>query len=285
MGTAPPPGTALGGDRATSVAEREAFRRDGHVCVRGLFDAAEIAVHRDSIVETAQATRHETRDLAERDTYGQAFLQCTNLWAVDERVRRFVFAARTARVAAELLGADSVHLYHDQALIKEAGGGHTPWHQDQFFWPFPAGAPCTVTAWIPLHDVDPHVGALTFASGSHIGGDLGGEAISDESEISLARLIDERGWATTTHDPMVVGDATFHAGWTLHRAGPNPTGDDREVMTVIYVAGGTPVTEPASPFQAFDLAMWLPGLAPGDVIGATPPPAEGPPMNPRLWPG
>ena len=29
----------------------------------------------------------------------------------------------------------SVRLYHDQALFKEAGGGITPWHQDQHYWP------------------------------------------------------------------------------------------------------------------------------------------------------
>jgi hypothetical protein len=38
---------------------------------------------------------------------------------------------RLAGIAAQLMGVDSVRLYHDQALFKESGGGRTPWHCDQ----------------------------------------------------------------------------------------------------------------------------------------------------------
>ena len=37
----------------------------------------------------------------QRDTYGKAFLQTMNLWESDEDVRKFVFARRFARIAAE----------------------------------------------------------------------------------------------------------------------------------------------------------------------------------------
>jgi hypothetical protein len=30
---------------------------------------------------------------------------------------------------------EGVRLYHDQALFKEAEGGITPWHADQYYWP------------------------------------------------------------------------------------------------------------------------------------------------------
>ena len=54
-----------------------------------------------------------------------------NLWQKDEAVKRFVFEQQFAQVAADLLGVEKVRLYHDQALFKEPGGGHTPWHQDK----------------------------------------------------------------------------------------------------------------------------------------------------------
>jgi hypothetical protein len=79
-----------------------------------------------------------------------------------------------------------------------------------------------------------------------------------------------------TYGALRAGDATFHAGWTLHRAGPNPTGHMRPVMTIIYFADGARVSEPDSPYQAFDLSVWLPGLAAGDLAAS--------PVNPRLWP-
>ena len=73
-----------------------------------------------------------------------------------------------------------------------------------------------------------------------------------------------------------AGDATFHAGWTLHRAGPNPTELMRPVMTVIYFADGARVSEPDSAYQRFDLSVWLPGCEVGDLAAS--------PINPLLWP-
>jgi ectoine hydroxylase-related dioxygenase (phytanoyl-CoA dioxygenase family) len=86
----------------------------------------------------------------------------------------------------------------------------------------------------------------------------------------------ERALRPTTHGPLAAGDATFHAGWTLHRAPGNPTPHPRPVMTVIYFADGARVSEPDSVYQQFDLATWLPGLQPGEVAASR--------LNPRLWP-
>ena len=69
-----------------------------------------------------------------------------------------------------LLEVAGVRLYHDQALFKEAGGGHTPWHADQFYWPLATDR--TVTAWVPLVDVPMEMGPLAFATGSGSGPEL-----------------------------------------------------------------------------------------------------------------
>lgn len=249
------------------------FRRDGHVVVRALASAEEVAAVRPAI-EAAAARRTEgAAPLAERDTYGQAFLQALNLWRLDGRIKAFVFGRRFARVAAELLGVDGVRLYHDQALIKESGGGRTPWHQDQRYWPLDADA--TITMWMPLVDVGPEVGSMTFATGSHRVGDLAGPVISDDSDVRFEAAVREHGFDLDSHGPLAAGDATFHAGWTLHRAPPNPTGEARPVMTVIWFADGTRVREPADDYQRLDLRLWLKGSAPGE-------PAAGP-RNPLLW--
>ena len=55
-----------------------------------------------------------------------------NLWRVDEGVRQLVLSKRLGQVAADLLGVANVRIiYHDHALLKEAGGRATYWHQDQ----------------------------------------------------------------------------------------------------------------------------------------------------------
>ncbi len=73
---------------------------------------------------------------------------------------------------------------------------------------------------------------------------------------------------------MTAGDATFHSGWTVHKALPNTGDRAREVMTVIWYADGLPVETPRNPAQGNDLSTWLPGLAPGDLAAS--------PLNPRL---
>jgi ectoine hydroxylase-related dioxygenase (phytanoyl-CoA dioxygenase family) len=262
-GTRPAPDEAVAG-----------FAADGHAVVRGLAAADEVAAVRPAI-EAAAASTAWNRNIPadERDTYSEAFLQATNLWRLDEVIADFVLSPRFARVAAELLQVDGVRLWHDQALVKEAGGGPTPWHQDQGYWPLDTDR--TITLWMPLVDLPENVGSMYFASGSHRLGDLRGPAISDESQATFEQLVTDRGLPRQTHGALAAGDATFHAGWTLHSAGPNPTTLDRPVITVIYVADGARLSEPARQ-QELDLALWAPGAAPGDLLATE--------INPLLWP-
>ena len=256
----------LDGDVEVDSAAVEGFQRDGHTVVRGLASADEAAAYRPHIESAVREDSKESRPIEERDTYGKAFLQITNLWRRHEAVRRFTLSRRFGKVAAELLGVPAVRLYHDQALFKEAGGGRTPFHQDQFYWPFDSDR--TITMWMPLVDVGADIGSMTFASGSHRLGYVGQFAISDEGDRELRKVIDDNGLALDTHGTLAAGDATFHAGWTLHGAPPNPTGTLRSVMTVIYIADGLRVVEPDHPYRAFDLKTWLPGVQPGELAAS-----------------
>ncbi|MBM4242805.1 MAG: phytanoyl-CoA dioxygenase family protein [Deltaproteobacteria bacterium] len=254
-------------ERATLTTDAAAsYRRDGFAVVRGLATPDEIACFRPAIVATAHARNFETRPLAERGTYGRAFLQTPNLWQHDDTVRHFVFARRFARVAAELMGVRGVRLYHDQALFKEPHGGLTPWHQDQIYWPL--ATTHTITMWMPLVDLDADMGIMHFARGSHAGGALTDLPIGRASQDALSRVVAERGFAVDGPASTRAGDATFHAGWTLHGAPPNSTERTREVMTVIYYADGTRVGGSGDPTRVFDLAAWLPGCREGDVAAS-----------------
>ena len=237
------------------------YQKNGHVLLRGVASPDEVAAFRPVVSSAVARFSRETRPLAERDTYGKALLQVMNLWCEDVDVRRFALAARFAGVAAELLGAENVRIYHDQALVKEPGGGHTPWHQDAIYWPID-GTRC-VTMWMPLVDITTDMGVMTFVEGSNTG-ELGEAAISDDSETHFDALVRRNGAKLSVPVDMYAGDATFHGGWTLHKAGGNVSTTTREVMTVIYFASDLIVQTPINEPQRRDLARWLPGLVPGD---------------------
>ena len=233
------------------------------------------AAYGPAIVETAMRYNTEHRSLEERTTYGKAFLQIINLWIHDDAVRRFVLARRFAKIAADLMGVEGVRLYHDQALFKEAGGGLTPWHQDQYYWPLDTDR--TITMWMPLVDVTPEMGVMQFASGSHTSGYLGKFPISDQSQQVFEKFVAEHGFPLSQPQAMAAGDATFHSGWSLHTAFPNTTGNLRKVMTIIYYPDGTRVVEPVEgESRQNDLAAWLPGCKPGGLAAS--------PLNPVVYP-
>jgi Phytanoyl-CoA dioxygenase (PhyH) len=60
------------------------------------------------------------------------------------------------------MGAKGVRMCHDQALYKEAGGGFTPWHADQYCWPLSTQNISTV--WIPFQHTPLEMGPLSLAA-------------------------------------------------------------------------------------------------------------------------
>ena len=240
---------------------RVAYARDGCVKLRQVF-CHELLVHyRKTISAKVAELSTDTLPLDQRTTYGKAFLQITNLWLVSPEVREFVFSKRLARIATELMGCRGVRLYHDQALFKEPGGGITPWHADQYY--FPVSSDNVVTAWVPLQDTPVEMGPLAFCKQSHrlhVGRDL---EISEESETTLKDALRALAQDDT---PYSLGDVSFHAGWTFHRAGANSTQKSREVMTVIYIDQDMRVAEPKNKNQAADRDAFCPSLQVGELM-------------------
>lgn len=252
----------------------EHYQKHGYAMVRGLATPQEVAFYRERIKASTDEVAKAYAKLEDRDTYGKAFIQNMNLWRNDEAVARFTLAKRFGKVAAELMGVSGVRLYHDQALFKEPGGGPTPWHQDQQYWPLD-GVKC-VTLWMPFVDASADMGTMHFAAGSHDLGYLGPLNISDDSEQRLSDLITERGYEVRSAGDMAAGDATFHDGWILHGAPGNRSADTtREVMTIIYFEDGARTSVPDSLQRENDLASWFPGLVGGDVAASE--------LNPLIW--
>ncbi|MGD2004995.1 MAG: phytanoyl-CoA dioxygenase family protein [Flavobacteriaceae bacterium] len=249
------------------------YRKNRFIKLKQVFSAPLIAHFNAAISEVVDQLNTQSVPLEQRDTYGKAFLQLFNLWRESEVVKSFCFSKRLAKIAADLMGVGGVRMYHDQALFKEAHGGITPWHADQYYWPLDTDN--TITAWIPLQATPLNMGPLEFSAGSHQiveGRDL---AIGDESEAFLDKKLRVSDFKTVV-EPFDVGEVSFHSGWVFHRAGANQTADMRKVMTVIYMDQDMRLKAPENDGQQNDWDTWCPGAQIGEIINS--------PLNPVLYP-
>lgn len=250
----------------------DSYQKHRFIKIKNVFDAETIEYFSKIISAKVSEMCKENRDLDKRDTYGKAFLQLFNLWRESDKIKDFVFSKRLASIASQLMQVEGVRLYHDQALFKEAGGGITPWHADQYYWPLETDK--TITAWIPLQAISLEMGPLEFSSGSHQiveGRDL---EISDESEAKIQQKLRVTDFNHII-EPFDLGEVSFHSGWVFHRAGANTTDQMRKVMTVIYMDRDMCLKSPENPGQQNDWETWCPGAEIGEIINS--------PLNPVLY--
>ncbi|MDH4089757.1 MAG: phytanoyl-CoA dioxygenase family protein [Cyclobacteriaceae bacterium] len=236
------------------------FREKGYVKLKQVLSPALLEYYGEIITNWVFKLNKLTKPMEQRTTYEKAFLQVMNLWLESEQIKEFVFSKRLAQIATQLMQVEGVRLYHDQALYKEASGGITPWHADQFYWPLSSAN--TVTVWVPLQATPMEMGPLAFAEGSQhveIGRD---KEISDESEAILAKALKQFPIHET---PFDLGEVSYHAGWTYHRAGANVSGEARRVMTIIYMDKDIRIVEPTNEYRTADWNTWLDSKPIGSV--------------------
>ena len=239
------------------------YQKHRYIKLKEVLDAETLSYFNVLITKKVEELNNMSVPLEERSTYGKAFLQIFNLWTKDQDIKQLVFSKRLASIATQLMQVEGVRLYHDQALFKEPGGGITPWHADQYYWPLETDK--TVTAWIPLQMTPLEMGPLEFSAGSHEileGRDL---EIGDASEVLIQRRLKVTDFKHVV-EPFDLGEVSFHSGWVFHRAGANASEKLRKVMTVIYMDKDMKLKKPTNEGQQNDWDTWCPGAQIGQVI-------------------
>lgn len=250
----------------------QAYRRDGHILLRNVCPHDALQHYRQRMVGVVEEVVRKRDTQGRIEDYSSLFTQVTNVWRMDEEVRRFILARRFAKIAADLMGVSGVRLYHDQVLIKEPGGKPTPWHQDYYYWPLDTEH--TITMWMPFVDVTREMGSMSFVSGSHRNTAFKPLPISDTSQEYFERMIREQRSPIISYE-LKAGDATFHSGRLLHAAHSNSSQRRREVITIIYYADGARILEPDNEHRKVDMEVFHPGQKPGELA------ASG--LNPLLY--
>ena len=239
------------------------FQQHRYIKLKQVLNEETLAYYDTIISEVVVRLNTQQKKMEERTTYQKAFLQLFNLWQQDERVKALVFSPRLAHIAADLMQCSGSRLYHDQALYKEPGGGITPWHADQYYWPLETDK--TVTAWMPLHAVPLDMGPLEFSAGSHQIVDGRELEIGDDSEKEIQQRLRVTDFEHVI-EPFEAGEISFHSGWVFHRAGANKTQEMRKVMTIIYMDKDMRLRQPENANQQNDWDTWCPGAKVGEVI-------------------
>lgn len=248
------------------------YQRNRFIKLKNVLNTETVLYFNKVITEQVNLMNQQHTSLEYRTTYGKAFLQLFNLWLENSLVKELIFSKRLAKIASALMQVDGVRLYHDQALFKEAGGGITPWHADQYYWPLETDK--TITAWIPLQETPLEMGPLEFSAGSHTiieGREL---EISDESEILIEKKLKVTDFKHII-EAFDLGEVSFHSGWVFHRAGANVTQEMRKVMTIIYMEKDMILKNPENKNQINDWNTWCPGAKIGEIINS--------PINPILY--
>jgi ectoine hydroxylase-related dioxygenase (phytanoyl-CoA dioxygenase family) len=250
------------------------FARDGAVCVRGAFSPDEVALAARAI----DANLADLGPLAKRASADDdgAFVEDFCSWTRLPDLEAFIRTSGAAAIAAGLLGADVVRLYHDHVLVKEPGTRQrTPWHQDLPYYNV-EGDQC-VSLWLPVDPV-PRASSLEVVAGSHRGPwylprtFLDGKArwfpegtLTDLPDVEEDQVV---GWA------LEPGDAVFFHMLALHGA-PGHEGPGRRRVLSVRFLGDDMVHAP----RPWVTSPEFPGLADELPAGA---PLDHP-LFPVLW--
>ena len=242
------------------------YQENRYIKLKHVLNDQTLRFYNEVISEQVHKMNKVEIPLEDRNTYGKAFLQLFNLWREDELIKELIFSKRLAKIATDLMQTEGVRLYHDQALFKEGGGGITPWHADQYYWPLETDK--TITAWIPLQETPLALGPLEFSAGSHQiieGREL---EIGDESEALIQQKLRVTDFKHVI-EPFDAGEISFHSGWVFHRAGANSTNQMRKVMTIIYMDRDMRLKQPENNNQLNDWNTWCPGATVGEIINTS----------------
>jgi len=256
-----------------------AFREDGTICLRGMFDRAWLDLLAAGIEKARKAPGPWAQD---HTVPGEAtgFFSDLAMWRRIPEFRGFVLNSPSAEIAGRLMGSAHVNLLHDAMWVKEPGTSRrTPWHHDQPFYCADGEQSCVV--WVPIDPVPREITLETIA-GSHRwdrsfklerinGGYYDGSGTDGYRDIP--GIEDNRGAYRIVGWALEPGDCLVLHGRTFHGAAGNATARPRRAVSNVWVGDDAVYIKRPHEMQP-DFTDT--GLVAGDPIDRSP-------VFPRCW--
>ena len=251
--------------------QRESFCREGFIKLPNVLSPGAVARLRHELLQHL----NKTFDIDCNGKRKNRFLSLEMMWLENTLIKNYVLSSRIAKICADLLGVESVRLYHDNALAKEGGCGRTPWHCDDHH--FPLATHDVVTAWIPAQPVPITMGPLAFAKPLSIfeivkNIDFNKFDTSYDKKVTKAF---QSNHVSIEDGPFEMGEVSFHHNLSFHTAAGNTTTRTRVVLANTYFADGARVVDKPTMVSG-DWQKFIPGVGPGGIAASA--------LNPICWP-
>ena len=226
--------------RRLPVGTADDYQRDGAVVLRGALTAHEVQRLAEGIEYNLVHPSALAMVASQPDDPGR-FVEDFCTWQDNPAYREILLGSALPCVAAHLMHSQTVRLYHDHLLVKEAGTRQpTPWHQDQPY--YNVSGRQNVSFWIPVDPV-PQASTLRFVAGSHAGTWFMPRTFRDQQakwfpDGTLAELPDidahpqdfrQLAWA------LEPGDAVAFHMLALHASSGTAPGLRRRVFSARYL--------------------------------------------------
>ena len=251
--------------------QRLDFRKNGFIKLPNVLSDGAVARLRQELLQLLEQSFRPKTNINDNNR----FLSLEMMWLQNTLLKSYVLSPRIAKISADLLGVESVRLYHDNALAKEPGCGRTPWHCDDDH--FPLATQDVVTAWIPAQPIPSAMGPLAFAkplSVFELVKDIDFNKFDTSYDKQIAAVFKSNNVAIDD-SPFALGEVSFHHNRSFHTAGRNKTTRTRVVLANTFFADGARVVDQPTMVSG-DCQKFIPGVGPGEVAASK--------LNPICWP-
>ena len=214
--------------------EREAFRRDGYVHLRGVLDDAEIAevdaiynrfLRREISVDGKDFNDMTTGEHG-TDPSGYAIVNVMLPRKYLPSLQGSIYEQRAHSIAEQLCG-EGMTIDFDQFLAKHPGRADAVfgWHQDQAYW-IDTDDRRTATCWLAVDDTSLENGCMQFLPGSNHQPVRPHRPLHEDRTKSHTLITDLLPGESTVPVFIKRGDITVHSEGVLHGSGGNTSVDN-----------------------------------------------------------
>ena len=220
------------------------FKSQGYLRGAKMLDDAQVDELRaeiDRVIEQRERKDIPQPVLCHNFTYNDKapVWQIVNIWEASPAFARLIKHPVINEEMAQLTGAKTLRIWHDQIQYKPAAtGGINMWHQDAPLWPILA--PMTeVSAWVALDDVDVDNGCMSMVPGSHLWGDQIKVLMEWKDYVKDVPKEFNGHQVTVKTCPVKKGEVHYHHALTWHGSHANTSGRKRRAIALHFMTDDT----------------------------------------------